>query len=527
MTLKKRQRGHMGQGNTGVAMRSGAETTLRYLEAKRKNRKTLTLKKSHKEQNHFEPTADFTDSGAMSNGSVNSDKLSDSPFSNVVPILTSAVMPVTTGPVTAGIAAQSVLANDIPVLDNPVALPKGEPRQKNVLLIATVFLTVIALGMLVFGGNDQQQNVTDTLSATSIEVSDLDTTLGAESAITHAAETASTAEAGLTTTNNTVATTKKIDIALVKNIVDLIQKEEFTRDTTLEAFLSVWHEANASTRATLNSTPWFLRFVFSLQKRAKQYLLSPDSYHADFNIKFNALLNLAVALDVMDQQGIQSSVQTYHTKQNQLVEQLKSEIATIERSTRKQEPTGESIADLNKEFRERYAVKSRNVVTEKQKVYKKAAAKVTAPKIVANKTAALETSVEKLPEPTKAASEKTITAIELDSIVTRFTAAYEHGDLKILMSLFSPTAKTNDKANWHGIREDYEKLFAASSFRLLNIVNLNWSASHNSMKGTGDYEIAIAMDEAGNARTLHGKIQFVIGKVDNELRITRLYHLER
>ena len=58
-------------------------------------------------------------------------------------------------------------------------------------------------------------------------------------------------------------------------------------------------------------------------------------------------------------------------------------------------------------------------------------------------------------------------------------------------------------------------------------MNLRWSPSRNSMKGIGDYEIQIAMDEAGNARTLHGKIQFVVGKVDNQLRITRLYHLER
>lgn len=492
----------MGQGNTGVVMRSGAKTTLRYLEAKRKNRKTLTLKKSSKKQNHFEPDADFTHSavlntGLQSNGSLNSGVANDNSLSNVVPILTSAVVPVA-----AGFNAPVVSVDDIPVLENPVPPSKGISNRQNKRMDAIVFLAVIALGMLVIGGNNQQWEMPETLSTTTIGTSELETVTGPDGALideTNNADSASSA-----TTN------KKVDISLVQNIVVLVEAERFSKDTTLEAFLTIWQQTSSSTRATLNSTPWFLRFVFSLQKQARLYLQSPDSYFADYNIKFNALLNLAVALGVMDHQGIKSSAEIYHVKQNELVEKLKSEIATIESSTKKQLKTNESIAELNKTFRERFAVTSRNVVAKEQTV---------ARNNVATKTQA--------PVVEETAVEESISAIELDSIITRFIAAYEHGDLNILMSLFSPTAKTNDKNSWHGIRQDYEKLFQASSFRILNVVNLHWSSSHNSMKGTGDYEIAIAMDEAGNARTLHGKIQFVVGKVDTQLRITRLYHLER
>jgi hypothetical protein len=516
----------MSQSNTGVVLRSGAETTLRYLEAKRKNRKTLTLKKSPKKQNHFEPSADFTDSGVLNAGLENNvspggDVISDSSFSNVVPILTSAV-----APVLASATTQGVSVDDIPVLENPVPPSKGKPNVVNNRMVATVFLAVIALGMLVFGGTNQQREIPETLSTTTIGTvtDDLQTLAGSDNALS---DNALNKLANDNNAANVSSTNKKIDISLVQNIVELVQAEQFSKDTTLEALLSIWQQTDASTRATLNSTPWFLRFVFSLQKRAKLYLQSPESYYADYNIKFNGLLNLAIALGVMDHQGIKSSAESYHVKQNELVERLKSEIATIESSAKAAQPTADSIASLNKTFREQYAAEPGNAGTRKQVVARKVTEKTMAPVLVTPVVATEAVAVETVSLIETIETEKSIAPIELDAIVTRFIAAYEHGDLDILMSLFSPTARTNDKNNWQGIRQDYKNLFGASSFRLLNIVNLTWSSTNNAMKGTGDYEIAIAMDEAGNARTLHGKIQFVVGKVDNQLRITRLYHLER
>ena len=501
----------MGQGNTGVVLRSGAETTLRYLEAKRKNRKTLTLNKSPlnkspKKQKHFESSADFTGSAVAFNALPGRSELNADAFSNVVPILTSAIFPaaaVATGP--------GIPMGAIPVLDNPVEHSSQAPEKKHKLFVAKVFLIVVALGVLVSGITKQQHDVTESLSTTVLQptvknVAGLEPAL--ESAKSEYPEKNTTGTNGFT--SNSVSS-KKTNISLVHNIVELIQKEEFAQDTTLQALLSLWQDVNASTRATLNSTPWFLRFVFALQKRTRQYLQALDSYHADYSIKFNALLNLSVALGVMSRQGIESSIESYHSRQNDLVEQLKSEIAVIEKSSKKQVPTNESIASLSQSFRKQYAVQPEKDEIKKQSDSVSSEHQISQVLVTGD----------------NAMSSKAITAIELETLVTRFVAAYEHGDLKILMSLFSPEAKTNDKSGWHGIREDYKKLFAASSFRLLNIMDMHWSLSHDSMKGIGDYEIAIAMDDAGNARTLHGKIQFVASQLDNEWRITHLYHLER
>ncbi len=503
----------MGQGNTGVVLRSGAETTLRYLAAKRKNRETLTLKKSPKKQKHFEPSTDFSGATIISAvadiGEVNV-RPNANTFSNVVPILTSAIIPAATVA-----TAQCIPMGTIPVLENPVTLSNKAQDKGNNRLVITAFFAVVVFGLLVsFGGMNRQQDTIETLSTTNEAIIEPEIAFDSENALhqTTLHQTTKATEGKSSTNTNTP--NKKISIELVQNIVELIQKEEFARDTTLQALLSVWQELNAGTRATLNSTPWFLRFVFALQKRARLYLQSPDSYHADYNIKFNPLLNLSVALNVMSEQGIESSVESYHSRQSQLVERLKSEIATIEQRSKKQASTDESIASFSKSFREQYDLKPVTIETTPQNTVRREQEINQAPVM----TEPLHS--------TEGATES-ITAVELDTLVTRFTAAYEHGDLNILMSLFSPDAKTNDKSGWHGIREDYEKLFAASSFRLLNIIDMHWSSIHDSMKGIGDYEIAIAMDDAGNARTLHGKIQFVVSQVDNTLRITRLYHLER
>ena len=479
----------MGQNNTGVVMRSGAETTLRYLQAKKKNRKTLTLKKSQDGNKPFKTTASFAGGGVR-----RTSRKTVTAVESIIPVLTSPVIPA---------AADNLLLDAIPVLDNPVSGTIENSKQRNFLIVTTVFFVVLVMGAMLFGGTDQ-------------DPTKIPATENLEPAM----------ELMLPIQTEVKPAVKVIDKSLIKNIVELINQEQFSQDSTIEAFLSLWQQVDGGTRATLNSTPWFLRFVFSLQKQSRLYLQSPDSYNTDYTIKINSLLKMALELGVMDQHGIESSVETYHSKQNQLFETIRSEIAVIEHAAKNQEPRGQSIDELNKSFRERFAVKPLNTQKDKTKItsHKTVKNEAVIPPRVNNE---VNTEIGLIPQ-VKAINDKTaIEAMALDALVNSFIDAYERGDLEKLTALFSPTARTNDKNNLESIRQDYRDLFNSSSFRLLNIFNLRWEPSHNAIKGIGDYEIGIAMDKSGIARTLHGKIQFVIGKVNDQLRITRLYHLER
>lgn len=494
----------MGHSTTGAALRADASVTHSFTKPKGKKRETLTLKKPIKTRNkqgHFESSLDFSRKKEARGKAVDLDASFDA-----IPVLTAAVTPTA-----AGVVMDGVALDEIPVLENPVSISSKASRKTNPFLLATALLLSLALAVMLFGESTQHETNFEPPGFPVDQVASVEKNQfkNISSTTTNSAE--DTADTSINVNDS--------NLLLVQNIVGMLSNEQFSKDTTIEAFLSVWSDLNAATKATLNGTPWFLRFIFSLQKQSKTYLQSPDSYDKNYNIKLNGLLKIAIAVGVMDQRGIQSSVEIYSSKQNELVETLKSEIALIENSTKKQKPSNESIARLSENFRKRYAAKVRKNV--------QIAPQTKSNKIIRNVAASNDTTPIRKLKSMVPANDATASPVELDTLVTRFVTAYEHGDLKMLVSLFSPTAKTNDKNSIAGIREDYKELFELSSFRILNLMNLRWSPSHNSMKGIGDYEIQIAMDEAGNARTLHGKIQFVVGKVDNQLRITRLYHLER
>jgi len=494
----------MGQSNTGAVLRTEADTAPCYTvkkipQPRKKKRKTLKLKKRLGSKKHFEATADFSDSGVL-DSSVSGTSVVDSR----VPVLTTPVVP---------LADDCMPLAEIPVLDKPVFTESDNfsiqnpdqqlRKQKNLLLFTSVLLfVVLGAALLVIKGNQAEKH--ETLTNNNI------------------VEPAGV----MRVPADTKPAVKPVNKILVQNVVELIGQEKFSQDSTMEAFLTLWQQLDGASRATLNNTPWFLRFVFALQKQSRYYLLSPDSYNVDYTIKYNALLKMAVALGVMDQHGIESSAETYHSKQNELVETIKSEIATIESTNKEQQSGDESIENLNKSFKKRFAVEPGSNAKPRAKikinVIHRSATDSVSP--VNNKIKTVKLVV---PAAVTVNEDSTSEAMALDALVNRFTEAYESGNLDELTALFSPAARTNDKNTLADIQKDYADLFNNSSFRLLNIFNLRWMSEHNAMKGIGDYEIGIAMDDSGVARTLHGKIQFVVGKVDNQLRITRLYHLER
>ena len=519
----------MGQSNAGAALCTSTGVTPLYTKTKAKKRETLTLKqvrnrRANRKQSHFESSMDFSSSAVMSRIPA------EAQIANAeIPVLTTAITPGVAGMQTA--ASGNLAYDQIPVLDQPVDPSNNNVvATKNAYLLAGALLVALTVGTVLSNSNNQAEPV-QTLAGTTLHTPNNSTNkenisykpLLASGATDQSLQTSTVA-------NSETVSVDRSDVLLIENIVGLLNKERFLQETTIEAFLDVWQQLSGSTKASLNSTPWFLKFVFSIQKQSRIYLQSPDSYDTSYNIKLNSLLKLAIAVGVMDQRGIQSGVKLYSSKRNELVEKLKSDIATIETAAKNSAPAT-SIERFKQRFRQRLEVKLQATTAIKPQKSKDKSGEVIrsgAPEShPANQSIAEEKFEETKTGLDRLSQEPVIPEVELDSLINRFVAAYEHGDLKMLESLFSPAAKTNDKNNLAGIRQDYQQLFEASSFRILNLVNMRWSSNQNYMKGTGDYEIAIAMDEAGNARTLHGKIQFVVAKVDNKLRITRLYHLER
>jgi len=119
------------------------------------------------------------------------------------------------------------------------------------------------------------------------------------------------------------------------------------------------------------------------------------------------------------------------------------------------------------------------------------------------------------------------TAAELQDITTQLVSSYETGNLAQFISLFSSEIKTNDRIDLTGVKQDYARLFASTSDRQMFIQNLKWSDENIGAKGTGDLEVIIFSEEGNTVYSMEGKIQIVAQKIDNKVRITHLYHIER
>ncbi|NOZ53732.1 MAG: AAA family ATPase [Gammaproteobacteria bacterium] len=118
----------------------------------------------------------------------------------------------------------------------------------------------------------------------------------------------------------------------------------------------------------------------------------------------------------------------------------------------------------------------------------------------------------------------TISQQALNGLLTRFTEAYEAGDVTQIMALFAAQARTNAHASRAGIESDYKGLFDTSASRQVAISALFWDKEGGFARGVGKYKATVVAKDHSIPSIFEGKLTLQVQREsDNKLKITRFY----
>lgn len=127
---------------------------------------------------------------------------------------------------------------------------------------------------------------------------------------------------------------------------------------------------------------------------------------------------------------------------------------------------------------------------------------------------------------TKPAPER-LTKEDLGTLIKRFAYVYEAGDIEQFMNLFAANARTNDRMNRDGIRQDYETLFRTTDLRQFKLSHINWEVDTNQAHGWGNFEVTVRRAGDQELHNYSGSVTLYVERVDGRPRIVRLFHGQR
>ena len=142
-------------------------------------------------------------------------------------------------------------------------------------------------------------------------------------------------------------------------------------------------------------------------------------------------------------------------------------------------------------------------------------------------TPAARTAPERTVPPERTTSPERLTKEDLSALLKRFAFVYEAGDLEQFIGLFAPNARTNDRANRDGIRQDYENLFRSTDVRQFKLSHVNWEVDNNQAHGWGNFEVTVKRAGDQELHSYLGSLTLYVEKIDGRPRIVRLYHGQR
>lgn len=120
-----------------------------------------------------------------------------------------------------------------------------------------------------------------------------------------------------------------------------------------------------------------------------------------------------------------------------------------------------------------------------------------------------------------------LTRDDLATLLKRFTYVYEAGDIEQFMNLFAVNARTNDRVNRDGIRQDYETLFRTTDLRQFKLSHINWEVDSNQAHGWGNFEVTVRRAGDQDLHNYSGSLTLYVERVEGRPRIVRLYHGQR
>lgn len=110
------------------------------------------------------------------------------------------------------------------------------------------------------------------------------------------------------------------------------------------------------------------------------------------------------------------------------------------------------------------------------------------------------------------AEERPLTPGELENLMSRYTGAYQRGDLNGVMALFTASARRR-------IEQDYTALFATHHIHGLWLRDLRWLYHGRSASGSGRYELQVRRRDNGEPHQLAGGIRFTAQKRGHQVLI--------
>jgi hypothetical protein len=129
-----------------------------------------------------------------------------------------------------------------------------------------------------------------------------------------------------------------------------------------------------------------------------------------------------------------------------------------------------------------------------------------------------------VPAPTPATEPPPPALPDPNTLLTRFLAAYERGDMQACMALLDEAVRT-DAGGKSDIRRDYDTLFRTTDLRHITVTSMTWSREGDSIRGEGQYRATLMRKGETLLRTQGGQIRIELVRRGGMALINELYYL--
>ncbi|KAF0190818.1 MAG: secretion ATPase [Gammaproteobacteria bacterium] len=117
-----------------------------------------------------------------------------------------------------------------------------------------------------------------------------------------------------------------------------------------------------------------------------------------------------------------------------------------------------------------------------------------------------------------------IPRVELDKLVSRFTSAYQQGNLASLSGLLADDVKTNDSTGRNGVTDEYRKLFDVTEARNMVVTGVRWSEAGDTSRGEGEFTVTVRAKGRRAVQAYLGRIRLEVERRNDNIVISELRH---